>query len=324
MKAVQFTRFGGPDVLEIVDVPKPRLQEGEVLIRVKAAGINYFETLMRKNRYGFSPELPMIPGVEVAGIVEEVGAGAEIAVGSRVAVPLFAIGRSGGYAEFVAVAASAVHPIPEGLPFEIATALLVQGLTVLHAIRCSPPTGKVVLVPAAAGGVGSLLVQLARQSGADRIVAAAGTKPKLDIAQRLGADTGVTYGSEGWGAALHSATDGEGIDIVYDFVGGGLSTEYLPALAPEAQVLFGALGRADIKEDALNMMINRNQSLRGLALIPLLTPENLKTDLAQLFALAARRELEVLIGARYPLDEAAAAHRAIEERETIGKTLLIP
>jgi NADPH2:quinone reductase len=201
---------------------------------------------------------------------------------------------------------------------------MVQGLTALHALRRAPSTNKSVLIPAAAGGVGSLLAQLARRHGARKIIAAASSEEKLDVARTLGADTGTLYGGAEWGAALKAATGGEGIDIVYDFVGGALSGDYLPVLAPRAEVLFGALGRADIDRNALNAMIGQNQSLRGLALIPLLTPENLKADLAELFALATGNELKVLIGARYGLDEVATAHRAIEARQTTGKIVLMP
>jgi NADPH2:quinone reductase len=324
MKAVLLRRFGGPDVLEVVDVPKPSLQPGKVLIRVKAAGVNYFETLMRENRYGFSPGLPITLGVEVAGVVEEAGGDACIPVGTRVAVPLFAQGATGGYAQFIAVDSQAAHPIPDGLSFEEAAALMVQGLTALHAVRRGDPAGKTVLVLAAAGGVGSLLVQLARRRGARKIVAAAGSERKLEVARALGADAGVVYTGAGWGAALSAAAGGDQIELVYDFVGGRLSAEYLPKLAPRGELLFGALGRADLDHSALNALIGQNQSLKGLALIPLLTPENLRDDLAELFALSTAEGLRVPIGARYPLDEVSAAHQAIEARETIGKIVLQP
>lgn len=324
MKAVLLRRFGGPEVLEIVDVPKPSPRVGEILVRVKAAGVNYFEILMRESRYGFSPPLPITLGVEIAGVVEEIGENAGIAVGRRVAVPLFALGMSGGYAQFVAVDAQDAHAIPDDLSFENAAALLVQGLTALHAVKRVSPKGKTVLIPAAAGGVGSLLVQLARRHGARRVVVAAGSEQKLEVARSFGADAGVTYNRAGWGAALQAAANGTRIDIVYDFVGGGLSAEYLPALAPQGELLFGALGRADLGSVALNGLIGQNQSLKGMALIPLLTPENLKADLAELFALSASGELKVLIGAQYTLDEVALAHRAIEARETTGKVILLP
>ena len=324
MKAVLLRRFGGPDVLEVVEVPKPSLNPGEVLIRVKAAGVNYFETLMREGRYGFSPTLPIIAGVEVAGVVEEASGDARVSVGSRVAVPLFAIGATGGYAQFIAVDSQQTYPVPDDVAFEEAAALMVQGLTALHAVRRADPAHKKILVLAAAGGVGSLVVQLARRRGARKIIAAAGSERKLDVARALGADAGVIYSGAGWGAAVEAAADGEQVDIVYDFVGGGFSSEYLPALAPQGELLFGAVGRADVDYRALNVMIEQNQSLKGIALIPLLTPENLKADLATLFALSAADELKTQVGARYALDEIAAAHRAIGTRATIGKVILLP
>jgi NADPH2:quinone reductase len=324
MKAVLLRRFGGPDVLEIVEVPKPSLGPGQVLVRVMAAGVNYFETLMREDRYGFSPTLPIVPGVEVAGVVEETNGNTGISVGSRVAVPLFANGATGGYAQFVAIDSRWAHLIPDTVSFEAAAALMVQGLTALHAVRRANPAGKTILVLAAAGGVGSLIVQLARQRGARKIIAAAGSERKLGVARDLGADAGVVYSGAGWGAAVEASADGGRVDLVYDFVGGGFSSDYLPALAPQGKVLFGALGRADIDHRALNVMIGENQSMKGIALIPLLTPENLKTDLSKLFGLAAAGELKLTIGGRYALDEIAEAHRAMDARATIGKVILLP
>ena len=196
MRAVQLSRFGGPEVLEIVESSTPTPQAGELLVRVGAAGINFFEVLMRQNRYAVTPDLPMALGVEAAGVVEAVGEGVVTpAVGTRVAVPLFALGRSGGYADYVIADASSVVALPDGLSFEDATTLLVQGLTALHLVRQSPPKDKAVLVNAAAGGVGSLLVQLARDSGARLVVAAVGSNEKRELALSLGADIAVDYGS---------------------------------------------------------------------------------------------------------------------------------
>lgn len=321
MKAVLLRRLGGPEVLELVDTPTPAIQAGEILVRVEAAGVNYFEILLRQGRYASNLPLPL--GVEIAGVVEQAGDHAGIAVGSRVAVPLFAAGLSGGYAQFVAVDARVAHTIPDGLSFGKAAALLVQGLSALHAVKRVAPKDKTVLITAAAGGVGSLLVQLARLGGARRIIAAAGSERKLAIARALGADDGVVYQGAGWSTMLE-AEAGSGIDVVYDFVGGGLSDAYLPLLAPQGELLFGALGRADLRPDALNTLIGQNQTLKGMALVPLLTPENLKTDLAQLFALAVDGRLQVPIGAQYALEEAAQAHRAMEARETTGKVILLP
>ncbi len=200
MKAVQFSRFGGPEVLEVVDLPAPVPQPGEVLIRVRAAGINFFEVLMRADRYAVTPQLPVFPGVEVAGVVEAVGQGVDAALlGSRVAAPLFASHRPhSGYAEQVTISADLAVPLPDGVSFEEATALMVQGLTALHLLRQSPPRAKSVLVPAAAGGVGSLLVQLAKSKGAAKVIAAASDKAKLDLALSLGVDAAVDYTQSDW------------------------------------------------------------------------------------------------------------------------------
>lgn len=147
MKAAQFSRFGGPEVLETVDLPTPEPQAGEVLIRVHAAGINFFEVLMRADRYAVTPQLPMVPGVEAAGVVEAVGQGADdTLIGTRIAAPLFASTRPfGGYAEYVTIDAGLAVPLPDPLSFEEATALMVQGLTAFHLLRQSPPANRTVL-----------------------------------------------------------------------------------------------------------------------------------------------------------------------------------
>jgi NADPH2:quinone reductase len=326
MRAVQLSRFGPPDVLEIVDVPTPIPAPGVVLVRVRASGVNFFETLMRQDRYAVTPELPMIFGVEVAGVIEALGDGvARSLLGARVAVPMFAVGRgSGGYAERLAIDAASAVPIPDDLSFEDATALMVQGLTALHLVRQSPPVGKTVLVNAAAGGVGSLLVQLAKRAGAKLIVATASTNEKLDFARSIGADAGVDYTAPDWVARVRDATGGAGADIVYELVGGAVTRASLDALAPRGELVFGALGRFDLDASDLEKMILRNQSLRGFALLPLLTPAVLKSSLTELFDLAASGELKVIQGGRYPLDQASEAHRAIEERRTTGKVVLVP
>jgi NADPH2:quinone reductase len=326
MKAVQFSRFGGPEVLETVEWPTPQPGPGEVLIRVRAAGVNYFETLLRRNLYAVTPELPMVPGVEVAGEIEAVGQGVGATLrGARVAVPMFAIGRpAGGYAEYLAVDAASVIPLPDDLSFEQAVALLVQGLTALHLVRRCLPNGRTVLVTAAAGGVGSLLLQLARRAGAERIIAVAGGREKLDTARGLGADLGVDYGEPGWAALVREATGGLGADIVYDTVGGAVTKACLDALAPAGELVFGALGRFELTAAEVEGMLFRNQSLKGFALLPLLTPEGLRADLAELFGLAAAGALTVTVDGRYRLDQAADAHRALEDRRSIGKIVLVP
>jgi NADPH2:quinone reductase len=326
MRAIQLNRFGGPEVLDVVEMPRPEPQAGEVLIRVHAAGVNFFEVLMRGDRYATTPQLPMVPGVEAAGTVEALGHGVDISLtGTRVAAPLFASKRPfGGYADYVTIDASLAVPLPDALSFEDATALMVQGLTAFHLLRQSAPAGKSVLVTAAAGGVGSLLVQLAKRQGASTVIAVAGSRAKLDLALSLGADAAVDYSTPDWPARVRKAAGGAGVDVVYDIVGGSMTAASLQALAACGELVFAALGRYAIRASDLEAMITRNQSLRGFALLPLLSPDGLRASLSELFRLAAGGQLAVTQGGRYPLDRANEAHRLLEERRSTGKVVLVP
>lgn len=329
MRAVQFSRFGGPEVLEVVEKPTPAPGPGQVLVRVRAAGINFFEALMRENRYAVTPQLPAVPGVEVAGTIERLGGGVSgLEVGARVAVPLFATGAHvGGYVEYVAIDSGLVVPIPEALSFEAATALMVQGLTALYLTRQVPPRGKTVLINAAAGGVGSLLVQLTKRAGAKTVIAGASASRKLDFARSLGADASVNYTQSDWVEQAHAASGGAGPDIIYESIGGSVTKACLEALAPLGQLaIYGALNIQDFQFGVPELigLIFKNQSLAGFSLAPFLAPSGLKASLAQLFDLALRGQLKVTIGAIHPLEKAAEAHRALQGRGTTGKLVLVP
>lgn len=323
MKAVQFRQFGPPDVLSIIETPAPVPAQGEVLVRVHAAGVNYFEVLMRGDRYAVTPELPMIPGVEVAGIVEQIGPGVDPSLrGARVAVPLFAAGRGSGYAELVAVEAASAIPLPDGLGFNDAVALMVQGLTALHLVRRSPPKGRSVLVTAAAGGVGSLLVQFAKREGAERVIAAASSRTKLDLALSLGADLAIDYSRADWTDTLKAQA--ANANIIYETIGGAMTKASLQALAPRGEIVFAALGRFELDQSDMNRVFDLNQSIKGFALLPLLSLESVRRDLTELFDLVAAGTIKVLQGGAFPLHEAAHAHAAIESRSVSGKVVLNP
>jgi len=327
MKAVEISRFGGPEVLEVVDRDVPRPGPGQVLVRVRAAGVNFADTLMRQNRYALTPALPSILGHEVTGTVEELGAGVQgLRAGSRVAAPLFAGGSYfGGYAEYALIDARFATTLPDAVSFETGVALMVQGLTALHLTRQASPSGKTVLVNAAAGGVGSLLVQLVRRAGAKTIVAAAGSERKASLARALGADVGVVYTQPDWTARVRGVTGGRGPDLVYESAGGAVTVESLVMLAPLGQiVIYGAL---NIQSFSLGVpellgLIFRNQSVRGFALAHLLDERSLRADLLELFDMAAAGRLRVLVDRVLPLEEAADAHRALEGRGTAGKIVL--
>lgn len=329
MKQVQFQNFGDADVLELVEKPTPKPKDNEVLVRVRAIGVNFAETLMRQDKYAVTPDLPAVPGVEVAGTVELVGKNVNgLTPGVRVAVPLFLTGAVvGGYSDHVVVDASLAVPIPDGLSFEASTALLIQGLTALYLTRQIAPEGKVVLVNAAAGGVGSLLVQFAKRAGAKMVIAAASSKEKLDFARSLGADAGVDYTKSNWVEAVRTASGGAGPDLIYESAGGSVTAGSLAALAPGGElVIYGALNiqKFDFGIPELIGLIFKNQSLTGFALPSLLTAEGAKAGLAELFDLATNGKIRVTIGTTYPLDQAADAHRALEGRGTTGKLVLTP
>jgi NADPH2:quinone reductase len=319
MKAIRYDHFGSPEVLTCVELPVPELQAGEVLVRVHAVGVNFFEVLMRADRCAVTPLLPMLPGVEVAGVVEKVGEGIDgTRLGTRVAVPLFALGGGGGYAEYVAVDAGYAVPIPDRLPFSGATALVVQGLTALHMVQQSSLMGKTVLVHAAAGGVGSLLTQLARRRRARRVIATAVSTAKRSLALEMGANLAIDFSAPGWETSLAGLRP----DVVYDTIGGDMTRASLAVLADGGELVFAALGRFAATAEDITRMLDKNQSLRGLALLPLLGA-SLVPDLQSLFELAASGELRLLPGRQFPLHGAAEAYRAIESRMATGKVVLV-
>ncbi|WP_245504958.1 quinone oxidoreductase family protein [Rhizobium ruizarguesonis] len=309
-----------------MELPVPEPGPGEVLVRVHAAGVNFFEVLMRADRYAVTPDLPMFPGVEVAGTIERAGTGADPSLlGRRVGVPLFAIGRgSGGYAEFVAVDGGAVVLLPDALSFAAAAALMVQGLSALHLLRRSPAKNKNVLVSAAAGGVGSLLVQLARRDGASLVIAAASSDEKRGLPYLSAPIMRSIIRAPGWQEDVKRLTGGLGADIIYETVGGAFSKAALDALAPCGELVLAAMGRFGLGAADVEDMLDDNQSIKGFSLLPLLTSQGVREDLAELFELAAAGALTVIDGGRFPLHQAAEAHRAIEGRRAVGKVVLVP
>ena len=324
MRQIEFANFGAPEVLKLVGKPTPAPGPGEILVGVKAIGVNFADTLMRQNRYAVTPELPAVPGTEVAGVVESIGHGVvSPPVGTRVAVPLFATGAvTGGYSDYVMVDASLAVPLPDDLSFEAAAALMIQGLTALYLTRQFPPKDKTVLVNAAAGGVGSLLIQLAKRAGAKAVIAAASTTEKLSLARSLGADFGIDYSKPSWGDEVRAASDGSGPDIIFESVGGDATKECLKMLASEGEiVIYGAL---NLGVPELINLIFKNQSLTGFALPTLLTPDGLARGLSELFELAVKGALKVHIGPTFSLKDAAKAHQAMEARKTAGKVVMTP
>jgi NADPH:quinone reductase len=316
MRAVWMKRYGPPEVLEPGDAPDPVPGPGQALVEVAYANITFVETQFRAR--GFGPvraQLPVIPGNGVGGVVGAVGDGVDPElVGARVVGPT---GGSGGYAERVAADAAGLVVVPAGLALDDAVALLADGRTATMLMRSAGVrAGERVLVEAAAGGVGTLLVQLAVSAGAS-VVAAAGGRAKTEVARRLGAEVSVDYRDPGWPDAVRAAAGG--VDVVFDGVGGAVARAAFGLLDDGGRLVSYGLASgtwSDVTdEEAAARGVTLVRGARG-------TPEQLRAFTESALAEAAAGRLRPLIGQRFPLERAADAHAAIESRATVGKTLL--
>ena len=324
MKAIRYARLGGPEVLELVDVPTPQPAAGEVLVQVEAAGVNFSDIGRRLGRYLDATPLPFVPGSEIVGRVCVLGAGvSSLSVGDRVAG--VTASRSGGYAEYCAIAADLVTRIDDGLDARRAVAVPNQGATALHVLETMArlKQGDVVAVTAAAGGVGGLAVQLARHLGAGTVVALASSARKLDHARGLGADVTVDVTSAGLADQLRDATSGRGFDVVLDSVGGELASSLFDALAPFGRLVsFGVASGMPLKV-ASHAMMKRSVSVSGFHLDAVMAvPGRFSATLARLYGLVASGALTPHVGLEVPLERAAEAHAAMESRRTMGKIVL--
>lgn len=315
MRAIEMKEFGGPEVLELVDKPTPEPAEGEVLIKVTRAGLNFADTHTRTNSYVAKAELPLVPGAEVAGVREDTG--------QRV----IALCGKGGYAEYVAAPGSLTFPIADGVDDGTALALLLQGLTAWHLYRTvgRVAPGESVVVHSAAGGVGSLAVQLGHALGAGRVIASASSEDKRDLAAELGADVAIDGSPEELKERLIDANDGRPVDVIFDMAGGEVFEQSIEALAPFGRIVVYGIATEEPNQVSTGRLMKKSRAVIGFWLMHYLgRPEMIDEALADLFARAAREELRVVVGGTYPLAEAAQAQIDLGERRTKGKLLLDP
>jgi NADPH2:quinone reductase len=314
MRAIQITDFGGPDVLQLVDLPTPEPAEGQVLIRVTRAGMNFADTHTRENTYLAKAELPLVPGGEVAGVREDTG--------ERVVAML---PGSGGYAEYAVAAEASVVPIPEGLSEGAALAMLVQGTTAWHlyrtAARMSP--GESVVVHAAAGGTGTLCVQLGKAFGAGRVIATASSEEKRELALSLGADAAIDSSADGMAERIIEANGGERVDVVLEMSGGQVFEESRKALAPFGRLVTYGIASGEQNEVRTGSLMRRSQAVIGFWLAHLFgRPGMFEEALTDLFARAASGEIRVVEGPVYALSDAKQAQIDLAGRKTSGKVTL--
>jgi len=315
MRAIQMQEFGGPEVLQLVEIPVPEPAEGEVLIKVGRAGLNYADTHQRTNSYLAKATLPLVPGSEVAGVREDTG--------ERVV----ALCGNGGYAEYATAPGALTFPIPEGVDDGTALALLLQGLTAWHlyktCARVQP--GESVVIIAAAGGVGSLAVQLGKPLGAGRVIAVASSQSKRDLTLELGADVAVDAAAEGLAERLVEANLGEKVDAVFEMAGGRVFDECMEALAPFGRCVAYGIASEEQNTVRTGALMRRSQAVVGFWLMDCIgRPAMIDEALADLFARVAQGELRVVVGGTYALADAAQAQVDLRERRTTGKVLLDP
>lgn len=322
MLAIRIHETGGPEKLRVDDVPVPIPGAGELRLRVEAAGLNFVDTYMRSGLYAV--KLPHTLGGEAAGVVTAVGAGVtEFKIGDRVA----SAAVNGAYATEALVGAAQTVRVPDGVSSQLAAAVLVQGMTA-HYLACDTwplKSGETALVHAAAGGVGLLLVQIAKKRGA-RVFATVGTDAKAELARGAGADAVCVYSRENFSEAARAFTGGRGVDVVYDGVGKDTFEGSLASLRPRG--LLASFGNASgavppfaplVLAHKGSLFLTRPTMAHYIA-----TPIELRARSGDLFAWIADGSLHVRIGATFPLSAAADAHRALEGRSTTGKVLLLP
>jgi NADPH2:quinone reductase len=310
-------------VLELVeDAPVPEPGEEQVLIRVTRAGINFADTHARENTYLARYELPLIPGAEVAGVVERDAGG--LAAGRRVV----ALVGTGGYAERAVAPAATTFPVPDDVSDGVALSLLLQGLTAWHLFRTSAKLepGESVVVHAAAGGVGHLAVQLGRAFGAGRVIATASSEDKRRLACELGADVALDPERPDLAEAIVESNLGEKVDVVLEMAGGRVFEAGLAALAPFGRLVVYGMASREANQVSTGSLMRRSRAVVGFWLAHCLNrpAELVDAPLQDLFARAASGELRVIEGQVYGLSEARRAHDDLQARRTTGKLLLDP
>ncbi|WP_262699405.1 MULTISPECIES: quinone oxidoreductase family protein [Streptomyces] len=318
MRAIVINEAGGPEVLRLRERPAPRPGPGEVLVDVRVAGVNFFDTAIR------GQAMAEVPGAEGAGVVAETGEGVHgFTPGDRVA--WLTINSLGSYAEQIVLPASGVVRVPDAIDDETAAALLVQGLTAHHFATVSHPVrpGDVALVHAAAGGVGMMLTQVIKARGGT-VIGLVSRPEKVRTATDAGADHVLVSSGDAFVEPVRELTGGEGVHVVFDGAGATTFAASLQVLRTHGTLVFYGPLIGDVPTIAMNDIPRSTRLTYAVTEDHVRTPEELAARAAELFALVESGELVVRIGGRYPLAEAARAHADIESRTTTGKLLLFP
>jgi NADPH2:quinone reductase len=322
MKALICPSLGPAETLKVMDVEKPSAKEGEVVVDVVYAALNFFDTLIIEGKYQLKPEPPFSPAGEFAGRVAAIGPGVTgFAIGYRV------MGSTGFGAarEEIAIAANRLAHVPAGLPLDRAAGLAIAYGTSLHALkqRAEMKPGETLVVLGASGGVGLAAVEIGKAMGA-RVIACASSDDKLDFARRYGASETINYATEDFRARLKALTAGRGVDVVYDPVGGPLTEQALRSLAWKGRLLVIGFASGDIPKPPLNLTLLKGCDIRGVYWGEFVNrePEAHRDNMSQLLSWAESGALSVHVHAKFPLEEYRKAFEAISSRQALGKVLL--
>ena len=327
MKSILVKERGTADVLEIVELPKPNVSTSDILLKISAVGVNFADIMQHQGTYPLQLPLPYTPGMEMIGIVENVGSEVKnVNIGERIAAISF---MAGGYAEYAVIKPEQIIPVPDNISDRQVLALLIQGLSAYlllsYAAKVRP--GESILVHAAAGGVGNLLVQIAKLMDAGDVFGTAGTRQKRDRIKTYGVDYAIDYNSSNWHEEILEITDGRGIDIILDPIGESATAQNLSCLGVEGRfVNYGWLSGnyPSLTEKQCKTLLFNNQSVSGFAVNVVMErhPDLVESAFKQLFDWVREDKLKPVLGSVFALEEAAKAHQAILNRETMGKVIL--
>ncbi len=324
MKAIVCKAWGLPDSLVVEDLPEPRPGAGQVVLEVKAAGVNFPDVLIIQGKYQFKPELPFTPGSEVAGVVRAVGAGV---AGWKAGDRAIAFSAQGGFAQQLAVPAQALMPMPPGMDFDTAAAITLTYGTSHHAVvdRAALKSGETMLVLGAAGGVGLAAIEIGKALGA-RVIAAASSEEKLAVCRAHGADATINYATEDLREAIKAATGGKGPDVIYDPVGGVYAEPAFRAIGWRGRYLVVGFANGEIPKLPLNLTL-----LKGASLVGVFWGEYAKREpqanlaaMRQLMGWLAEGKIRPHISARYALEDTAQALNDMAARKVTGKVVILP
>lgn len=324
MKALLCTHYGTPDELTLADLPDPVPAAGEAVVRIKAAALNFFDTLIIQGKYQTKPAFPFSPSAEFAGVIESIGEGvSDFKPGDRV----LGFTGYGAARETIAVSTQMLTPIPAALDFDRAAGLCVTYGTTLYALknRAKLRPGETLAVLGASGGTGLAAIEIGKLMGA-RVIACASSPEKLDFARKHGADDGIDYANENLKDGLRRVTNGNGADVIYDPVGGSYAEAALRGIAWEGRYLVIGFAAGDIPKVPFNLYLLKSANVLGVfwGAWTERDPDGHRANTAQLLTWAAEGRLSSHVHAVYPLSEAAAALKAIAERKVMGKVILRP